>query len=109
MNSTLACSGVPVAFDREVASAFAEVRIPLFSAAYRRAGFERLELSIAGRFENYSDAGQTTSPKVGVLWQPYSELVLRANRCALEMVLIVRIRRGIRDDDGSVVTLTPHL
>ena len=71
--------GVPVAFDREVASAFAEVRIPLFSAAYRRAGFERLELSIAGRFENYSDAGQTTSPKVGVLWQPYSELILRAN------------------------------
>ena len=71
--------GVPVAFDRDVASAFAEVRIPLFSAENRRAGFERLELSIAGRFEKYSDAGQTTSPKVGVLWQPYSELVLRAN------------------------------
>jgi iron complex outermembrane recepter protein len=71
--------GAPVDFDREVASAFAELRVPLFSAANRRPGFERLELSIAGRFEDYSDAGQTTSPKVGLLWQPYSELVLRAN------------------------------
>ncbi|MBJ7483470.1 TonB-dependent receptor [Brevundimonas sp.] len=71
--------GAPVAFDREVASAFAELRIPLFGAENRRAGFERLELSIAGRFEEYSDAGQPTSPKVGILWQPYSELVLRAN------------------------------
>jgi outer membrane receptor protein involved in Fe transport len=71
--------GAPVAFDREVASAFAELRIPLFRADNRRAGFERLELSIAGRFEDYSDAGQTTSPKIGLLWQPHSDLVLRAN------------------------------
>lgn len=71
--------GARTHFDREVASAFAEVRVPLFSADNRRPGVERLELSVAGRFEDYSDAGQTTSPKVGVLWQPHADLVLRAN------------------------------
>lgn len=71
--------GARAAFDRQVASAFAEVRIPLFGADNRRAGFERLELSAAARFEDYSDAGQTTSPKIGVLWRPHEDLILRAN------------------------------
>ncbi len=71
--------GARAAFDREVASAFAEIRVPFFGERNRRTGLERLELSVAGRFEDYSDAGQTTSPKVGLLWQPFSELVLRAN------------------------------
>lgn len=71
--------GTRASFDRQVASAFAEMRIPLFGADNRRPGFERLEVSAAARFEDYSDAGQTTSPKIGVLWQPHTDLVLRAN------------------------------
>lgn len=65
--------------DRQVTSVFSELRIPLFGDDYRRPGFERLELSVAGRFEDYADIGRTLSPKVGLVWEPTSEVRLRAN------------------------------
>lgn len=71
--------GVPFSSERDVAAVFAELRAPLFGANNRRPGLERLELSLAGRFEDYGDVGQTTSPKVGVLWEPVEGAVLRAN------------------------------
>ena len=51
-----------------VRAGFGEVRVPVFGANNRRAGLERLELSLAARFEDYADVGQTTSPKVGILF-----------------------------------------
>lgn len=71
--------GAPFAADRTVSAAFAEVRLPVFGEANRRTGFERLDFSVAARFEDYGDAGQTVSPKVGVLWEPSDTLLLRAN------------------------------
>ena len=44
-----------------------------------RPGLRRLELSLAARFEDYADVGQTTSPKVGVVWEPIEGALLRAN------------------------------
>ncbi len=65
--------------ERDVSAAFAEFRIPVFGAANRRSGLERLELSLAARFEDYGVIGQTTSPKVGVLWEPATGVLLKAN------------------------------
>ena len=64
---------------REVASAFAELRAPLFGRDNRRPGLERLELSLAARIEHYQDIGGATSPKVGVIWAPTTDLTVRAN------------------------------
>lgn len=64
---------------RDVGAAFAEVRVPVFGSDNRRPGLERLELSLAARFEDYRDVGSTTSPKVGVLWEPMSGLLIRGN------------------------------
>ncbi|UQV19770.1 TonB-dependent receptor [Brevundimonas albigilva] len=36
-------------------------------------------MSLAARFEDYGDVGQTTSPKVGVVWEPAVGTRLRAN------------------------------
>ena len=72
-------TGVPMDSSRRVAAVFGELRIPLFGADNRRPGFERLDLSMAARFEDYEDIGQTTSPKIGVVWGPTEELTLRAN------------------------------
>lgn len=64
-------------FDRNVSAAFAEVFIPLVGAENRSAGLERLEISFAGRYEKYSDFGETTNPKVGVAWAPLAGLAFR--------------------------------
>ena len=46
------------ASERDVAAVYAEARIPLFGAGNSRPGLERLELSLAARFEDYGDVGQ---------------------------------------------------
>lgn len=56
---------------RNVRSAFAEVLVPLAD--------DRLELSIAGRYDDYSDFGNTFNPQFGVLWQPIQGLRLRGS------------------------------
>lgn len=72
-------NGAPVGSDRRVTSVFGELRAPLFGPGNRRPGLERLELSLAARFEDYGSIGDTTSPKVGVVWEPVPSLSLRAN------------------------------
>lgn len=65
--------------DRRVGAVFGELRAPLFGSDNARPGLQRLELSLAARFEDYGDIGQTTSPKVGVVWEPAAGLLLRGN------------------------------
>lgn len=64
--------------DRQVSSVFAEVFAPLVSEENARPGIQRLDLSLAARFDDYSDFGNTTNPKVGVIYEPIKELSLRA-------------------------------
>jgi iron complex outermembrane receptor protein len=63
--------------DRDNIAAFAEVYIPLVSSDQDVSGVHSLALSLAGRYEDYSDFGQTTNPKIGVTWQPIQGLSLR--------------------------------
>jgi iron complex outermembrane receptor protein len=75
--------GLNIAFgpetrSRDVAAAFVEFAVPLLSA---RAGstLDRLGLSLAGRYDHYSDAGGTFNPKFGLSWRPFRALGLRGN------------------------------
>lgn len=65
--------------DREVSAAFIEIRAPLVGQANARPGIQRLELSLAGRVEEYDDIGSTANPKVGLIWSPLADLTMRAN------------------------------
>ncbi len=65
--------------DRGIYAAFAEARIPLFGDANARPGLRRLEVSLAARFEDYSDFGTTTNPKVGIIWEPVEGFKTRAS------------------------------
>ena len=58
---------------------YAELRIPVVHADSARLGLERLELSLSGRHENYSDFGTNTSPKLGILYAPSRDLSLRGS------------------------------
>jgi outer membrane receptor protein involved in Fe transport len=70
-------SSSPDHFDRDVAYVFGELRVPLVTESADRVGLERLELSLAGRYEHYSDVGSSTNPKVGLLYTPIGGLSLR--------------------------------
>jgi iron complex outermembrane receptor protein len=63
---------------RDITSFYGEVFVPLIGAANERAGARRLSLSLAGRFDDYSDFGSTSNPKLGLTWQPVEGVNLRA-------------------------------
>lgn len=65
--------------DRNVEAAFAEVLVPLFGPGLPPPIGERVDLSLAGRYERYSDFGETFNPKVGVRWDLSDALSLRAS------------------------------
>ena len=64
---------------RHVAALFGEAYFPLVGNDNARRGVRELALSLAGRYERYSDFGETANPKLGVLWRPTDALVLKAN------------------------------
>jgi len=64
---------------RDVLAGFAEVSAPLVGPDQGIAGIHRLDLSIAGRYEHYSDFGSTANPKLGVTWEPVAGLALRGS------------------------------
>lgn len=65
--------------DRNVTSAYAEVLIPLVTPDRATPLIHSLEISASGRFESYSDFGDTVKPKVGANWRPISWLMLRGS------------------------------
>ena len=64
---------------RTVSSAYGELSLPLFGASNRRAGFEQLILTAAGRFEHYEGVGSTFNPKFGLRWSPVAGVALRSS------------------------------
>ena len=63
---------------RETQSAYMELFVPLVGSENAVRGIERLDLSLATRYDDYSDFGDTTNPKVAVVWSPGAGLSLRA-------------------------------
>lgn len=64
---------------RKVTSAYAETVIPLAAPKNAIPGVKSLELTGSGRFERYSDFGNTTRPKVGLNWKPIDGLMIRSS------------------------------
>lgn len=62
--------------DRRVRSAFGELLVP-FAQGSSRAGMRRLDVSLAARYDEYSDFGSTFNPQFGVSWEPVEALTLR--------------------------------
>ena len=62
---------------RDVVAAFTEVFFPVVGERNAIPGIRRLDLSIAGRYEEYSDFGSSADPKIGVIWSPIDDLFFR--------------------------------
>jgi len=65
-------------YGRVVLAAFGELRAPIFGPDNAIPGIERLELSVAGRVEDYPIFGTTENPKLGLLWSPLTGVKVRA-------------------------------
>lgn len=63
--------------DRNTWAAFAEIHIPLIGSSATHDGEPRLEATLAGRYDHYSDFGSTTNPKVGLIWRALDGLKFR--------------------------------
>jgi outer membrane receptor protein involved in Fe transport len=64
---------------RTVSSAFAELYLPIIGLGNRSRLLERLALSLAGRYDHYSDFGSAFSPKGGVSWAVREGLSFRGS------------------------------
>jgi iron complex outermembrane receptor protein len=63
--------------ERTISSAYAELNVPIFGNGVGVPAVQALELTLAGRFDRYSDFGDTANPKAGLAWAPVSGVVLR--------------------------------
>jgi outer membrane receptor protein involved in Fe transport len=66
-------------FDQDVSSLFFEGFVPVVGPGNARSGVQRLELSIAGRYDHYSSFGSSFDPQVGAMWEPIRGMRLRAS------------------------------
>lgn len=66
-----------VTASRHVEYGFAEVALPLIGAQTARTGAQELDLTLAGRYEDYSDVGRHFSPQIGLSFEPLQALRLR--------------------------------
>jgi iron complex outermembrane recepter protein len=70
-NATIAAAS------RDVAYVYGEALVPLVTPSKERLGLNSLDLSLAGRIENYSDFGTTSNPKIALRYVPLEGLALR--------------------------------
>lgn len=70
--------GIPGLPDKRIVRAiYGELAIPIFDAGDSFPG--TLNLSAAGRYEDYSDVGDTANPKFGAHWEPLPGLAFRGS------------------------------
>jgi outer membrane receptor protein involved in Fe transport len=63
---------------RLIRSGFFELAVPMMGP-HGGSAANRLDLSLAGRYDSYSDVGSTFNPKVGFSWRPLALIKLRGN------------------------------
>lgn len=64
---------------RHVKSIYAEMLIPLFGPGNEMSGFRRLDVTLAGRIEDYNQFGRTENPKFSLRWEPVEGVALRGS------------------------------
>jgi iron complex outermembrane recepter protein len=62
---------------RRIRAAFGELAIPLVGDRNAFPGVQSLEVSLAERYETFSDFGDVATSRFGLAWKPFSALTLR--------------------------------
>lgn len=78
VSDTPQSTGIPGLPDRRIVKAlYAELAVPLFDRGSAFPG--TLTLTAAGRYEDYSDVGDTANPRFGARWTPLAGVSLRGS------------------------------
>jgi len=64
---------------RHVKSIYAELLVPIFGTDNAAPGFHKLDLTLAGRIEDYNQFGRTENPKFSLRWEPVEGVALRGS------------------------------
>ena len=64
---------------RDVAAAYIETLVPIIGEGNSVPLVQRLQISAAGRYEDYSDFGDSFDPKIGIFWEVNDELSFRGS------------------------------
>lgn len=74
---------------------YAELLFPILSGL---PGADSLEISLASRYSDYSNFGDTTNSKAGLKWKPFGDLMVRGNWSqGFRAPTIVSMFRGLSD------------
>jgi iron complex outermembrane recepter protein len=80
VGNSFTTNGVPESefqnLGRNVGSAFGELLIPVIGHDNERAGLRRVEVSLAARYDHYTTGQAASTPRIGILWSPSSDLTL---------------------------------
>lgn len=99
---TLFPGGAP---KRDVSAVYAEVLVPLVATDSKIPFVDQLQLSIAGRYEDYLDFGDTFNPKIGILWGLNEDFAFRATYS--EAFRAPTLQSIFRSEAAGVVLLAP--
>jgi outer membrane receptor protein involved in Fe transport len=64
---------------RTVNAAYAELLLPLFDEHHQQWLLESLRVSVAARYDDYSDFGHRTTPRYGLNWSPLPGVTFRGS------------------------------
>lgn len=67
------------AASRNVNAVFGELAVPIVGNSNAIAGVQALTLSASGRYDHYSDFGDTFNPKFGLTYKPVTWITIRGN------------------------------
>lgn len=68
-----------LASERDVISGYTELLVPFFGKKNRLPLLHTLEVSLAGRYEKFSDFGDAFKPKYGAAWRPSANVLVRGS------------------------------
>ncbi len=93
--------------DRDISAVFAELYVPLVGKGNEQWGVRKLELTIAGRYEEYSDLGHSANPKLGLLWSPAEGVKFRSTYSRSFRAPLLYHLSEVTNPVGSSIYLVP--
>ena len=79
INPDTGVRNAPINPSHNIKSVFGELLVPIVSDSNAAPLLQSLELDAAVRYEDYSDVGSTTNPKIGISWSPAKGVKLRGS------------------------------
>ncbi|MEJ2419913.1 MAG: TonB-dependent receptor, partial [Exilibacterium sp.] len=93
--------------DRDISAVFAELFVPLVGKGNEQWSARELELTIAARYEEYSDLGYSANPKLGLLWSPVEGVKFRSTYSRSFRAPLLFDLSETTNPTGSTIYLVP--